>query len=57
MDDDEFDFVIEGPDADGFVWICSPRGRDVWCRNLGLAADVEEKLSDWLGQRDYQERG
>lgn len=57
MDDDEFDFVIEGPDADGFVWICSPKGRDVWCRNLGLAEDVEEKMSDWLGQRDYQERG
>ena len=28
-------FQIEGPDEDGRVWVCSPDGRDSWCRNLG----------------------
>lgn len=44
---------IEGPDDDGFVWICSSEGRDDWCRNLGHADDAAEKFSQWLGSIDY----
>lgn len=55
MDEDELDFAIEGPDDDGFVWICSPKGRAVWCQNLGTKDTVAERFSDWLGQIDYQE--
>jgi hypothetical protein len=29
-------FELEGADEDGCVWICSAKGRDDWCRNLGL---------------------
>lgn len=47
---------IEGPDDDGFVWICSAAGRDDWCRNLGHADDAAEKFSQWLGSIDYLER-
>lgn len=49
-------FEIQGPDEDGCVWICSPEGREVWCQNLGPADKVAEKLSEWLGSIDYQER-
>lgn len=38
-------FCIEGPDEDGCVWICSPKGRDVWCHNLGPCGKVAERLS------------
>lgn len=48
MDENDLGFVIEGPDADGFVWMCSPKGRDVWCRNLGDQATVAEAFSQWL---------
>ena len=47
-------FCIEGPDEDGCVWICSAEGRDVWCQNLGPATKVAEKLSQWLGELDYE---
>ena len=49
-------FKIQGPDADGFVWICSPEGRDVWCHNLGTEDQAAEVLAQWLGSIDYQER-
>jgi hypothetical protein len=59
MDDEELEqgalFEIEGPDEDGCVWACSPKGRDVWCRNLGPADAVAERLSQWLGSIDYGE--
>jgi len=46
-------FDIEGPDEDGCVWACSPGGRrDIWCRNLGPADKVAEKLSQWLASYD-----
>jgi hypothetical protein len=41
-------FEIEGPDEDGCVWICSAKGREDWCRNLGPADKVAEVLSQWL---------
>jgi hypothetical protein len=44
-------FQIEGPDEDGCVWICSAKGRDVWCQNLGPANAVAEVLSQWLLDR------
>jgi hypothetical protein len=49
-------FQIGGPDEDGCVWICSDEGRDVWCQNLGPAANVAEVLSQWLGSFDHGER-
>jgi len=48
-------FVIEGPDEDGCVWICSSEGREAWCANLGPKDKAAELFSDWLGQVDYQE--
>lgn len=50
-------FEIEGPDEDGCVWICSPAGRDVWCRNLGPRDKVVEALSQWLASIDDGEGG
>jgi hypothetical protein len=41
-------FVIEGPDEDGCVWICSAEGRDAWCRNLGPREPVVAEMSNWL---------
>jgi hypothetical protein len=54
---EDLGFRIEGPDGDGFVWICSDKGRDVWCRNLGTADVVTEKFSSWLSQIDASEHG
>lgn len=52
------EFEIQGPDDDGFVWIRSPEGaKHLWAHNLGKAEIVEEKFSQWLGERDYQECG
>ncbi len=48
-------FAIEGPDEDGCVWICSAKGRDDWCQNLGPSDKVAEVLSRWLGSIDYEE--
>ena len=48
-------FEIEGPDGDGYVWMCSAEGREVWCQNLGPAGKVAEVLSQWLGSIDYGE--
>jgi len=48
-------FVIEGPNKDGYVWICSSKGRDVWCHNLGSEEQAAEVFSQWLGSIDYQE--
>lgn len=48
-------FVIEGPDEDGCVWICSPEGRDVWCQNLGPSAKAAEVMSQWLGSINFLE--
>lgn len=48
-------FKIEGPDADGFVWICSSEGREVWCHNLGTQEQAAEQFSQWLGAIDYLE--
>lgn len=50
-------FCIEGPDEDGCVWICSSKGRDVWCQNLGPAAKVAEALSQWLNDQGLTSRG
>ena len=41
-------FDIEGPDGDGYVWICSTESRQQWCHNLGSAEAVTRKLSRWL---------
>ena len=46
---DKADFEIQGPDANGFVWICSSKGRDDWCHNLGPVVQVAEAWSQWLG--------
>jgi len=48
-------FCLEGPDEHGCVWICSAKGRDVWCQNLGPAPKVAEALSRWLEELDYDE--
>ncbi len=48
-------FQIEGPDEDGFVWICSSEGRAVWCENLGPRKKVAEVLSRWLASQDCDE--
>jgi hypothetical protein len=48
-------FEIEGPDEDGCVWICSAKGRDDCCRNLGPADKVVEVLSQWLSSIDDAE--
>jgi len=50
-------FCVEGPNEDGCVWICSSKGRDVWCQNLGPAPKVAEKLSQWLAELDYSGAG
>ena len=58
MDDEpeqEALFEVEGPDEDGCVWICSPAGRDVWCRNLGPGEKVAEKMAQWLAEIDFGE--
>lgn len=48
-------FELQGPDEDDCVWACSPKGRDVWCQNLGPKQKVAEVLSQWLGSIDYDE--
>jgi len=48
-------FDIEGPDEHGCVWICSVKGREDWCRNLGPAEKVAEAMCQWLGSIDYGE--
>jgi hypothetical protein len=53
--DQEALFEIEGPDEDGCVWICSPEGREVWCRNLGPKDAAAEKMCKRLGSIDYLE--
>ena len=50
-------FEIEGPDEDGCVWICSAKGRSVWCQNLGPKDEVAAVLSEWLGSTEYLENG
>lgn len=45
-------FVIEGPDEDGCVWMCSPEGRDVWCQNLGPYEKAAKVMADWLSATD-----
>ena len=49
-------FEIEGPDEDGCVWICSTKGRQDWCQNLGPAEKVAAVLSEWLESQDFQEQ-
>lgn len=49
-------FEIEGPDERGCVWICSAKGRDVWCQNLGPTDKVAAVMSLWLGSIDFDER-
>ena len=49
-------FELQGPDDDGCVWACSPKGRDVWCQNLGPVDKVAEVMSQWLGSIDYDEQ-
>ena len=50
-------FDIDGPDEDGCVWICSPKGEeDVWCRNLGPRDKVAERLWAWFSANDIEER-
>ena len=48
-------FELQGPDHDGYVWACSPAGRDVWCQNLGAVAKVSEVMSQWLRSINYDE--
>lgn len=50
-------FVLEGPDEDGCVWICSPEGRDIWCQNLGPFGPAGKVMADWLAQNDWEELG
>ena len=40
-------FYIEGPDEDGYMWICSIKAGD-WCHNIGPADKVAGVLSQWL---------
>ena len=47
-------FDIES-DEDGCVWICSVKGPNDWCQNLGPRDKVAEKLSEWLGSIDWAE--
>jgi hypothetical protein len=54
--ENDFGFKIEGPDDDGFVWICSDKGREVWCRNLAPVDNAAETMSQWLGSIEYDER-
>lgn len=42
------DFTIEGPDADGFVWLYSKDGHKGI--NLGKLETVVEKMSQWLAE-------
>jgi hypothetical protein len=50
-------FEIEGPDEDGCVWICSPKGHeDVWCRNLGPKDQVAERMLAWFAANDLEDR-
>jgi hypothetical protein len=53
--ENDFAFKIERPDDDGFEWICSDKGREVWCRNLGRADDAAEAMCQWLVSIDYSE--
>jgi hypothetical protein len=48
-------FQIEGPDDEGWVWACSPEGREIWCQNLGQKDAVAEALSQWLASLDDAE--
>jgi hypothetical protein len=48
-------FCIEGTDEDGCVWLCSPKGPDVWRHNLGLGSKVAERLSLWLAEVAHRE--
>lgn len=48
-------FVIEGPDEDGCVWLCSAEGRDTWCANLGPNEKAIELFSAWLAQTNQQD--
>ena len=48
-------FKIEVDEEDGCVWICSPEGRDIWCRNLGPIEAVAQQWAGWLAQRDFGE--
>jgi hypothetical protein len=49
----DFPFEIHEPDADGHVWLVA----GTTAINLGTEAEACEAFSQWLGQRDYQERG
>ena len=49
-------FKIEGPDDDGCVWLCSPKGRDVWCQNAGPVEPAATVMADWLGTIDFGDR-
>jgi hypothetical protein len=44
-------FEIDGPDADGFVWLHTDTGS----HNLGHYDDVSQALCDWLQQTDHGE--
>ncbi len=48
-------FEIEGPDEDRCVGVCSVKGGDAWCRNLGPTENVKEVLSQWLASIDNGE--
>jgi len=45
--------TISEPDEDGHVWIIAGNTGI----NLGTEAEACELMSQWLAQRDYQERG
>jgi hypothetical protein len=48
-------FQLEGPDRDGFVWICSSEGREVWCHNLATVEQVREVFATFLVSIDRDE--
>jgi hypothetical protein len=50
----EPNFQIEGPDGDGYVWICSSKGREVWCHNLGPKDQVAAVMSGWLASIEQE---
>lgn len=45
-------FYIEGPDEDGYVWICSADVPGQWCHKMGPRNKVVEVLSQWLASLD-----
>ncbi len=48
-------FTIEGPDAEGLVWVVSADTANPWSHKLGSTDRVAQALSQWLGSIDHRE--